>query len=418
MMPVQRFYFLGLVTFFLFVGEVCTSQVIKLDRSGAEQPVKEEIRIRYSNLPAISGNQFYTLFIFGSGGSYFHDSRPLQALPSGTVRMNPLQQPGAFDIVLYRYNDFNDNKPQQVARLPFKAVVPKNESSLPAAPAPKTEVKTPPQKAEVKPAPPKPAPATSPATTRTSEGGKSASPSLKVPAKPEPDSVETSGRYAIKPAKNYNTEEEIVFEYSLPPLGQGQFYSIAFCRPSDTYTINISNPIYSASGKLTLKPIYQDGIYEFRVYLGTENKSDKEKIVYRQPVTVGSVKKDFSGRYNCKDDEPKIFGKAASGAPTVKQVLDLLHASVAPQHTPTWLQPDDVCLEFFSLQFLSPSSVRVRSGNRTSTFSSFPVKARYKIAVNDFVKGKSEIREEGVDKVYHFYRNSSRNWAVTAMPAR
>ena len=462
-----------LAAFLILASGIVHAQNIQLYTAKAEQPVGEEVTVYYANLPAAQRKEFYLIFIFGGSGTDFHDSKPLRTLPSGEVKLRALDHAGGYQLVLYRYTDFNDTRPKQLSRVSFKGVVGSRPvtrsapaSATPAVKKPKTEkpVESPPVvKKDAEPKPPtekaadnkpivkKPAEPKPVAKKEEVEPQVSPAPAKKsnvsvADTEEENESTGTAGEseeemddlsleprtiipprasrtvittYQMTPLKTYAKEEPISISFEFPPLNQNEIYQLSVSRQNEKSTINESPALDTSFGVVQLKPIYEDGLYELRVLKSNKGDVNADSIVFRQPLTIGAVNKNYAGRYNCWPRAPKVAGRKAEEAPSLTEAIDYCVKRVAMKHSKPWLSLEDICVEVQIVEYHTPTIVTFLNEQKVDsdlTMAAYPMRFVYRIVVNDYTAKRSFLAEETTEKKWYFYRDSEGKWAVTEQP--
>ncbi len=355
---------------FMSLSSVSAALAQKASAAKQNQPINEPITINYSGLQKGSPNQFFMVFLFGNGGD-FHDSKNISLLPAGSVQLKPITKAGIYNIVVYSYTDISDSKPRSLIRTSFRGVNPTPpEIKKQAQPADSMVVRRP----KTEPASPAPLPVIEPGELQT--------------------------EFSLSSSK-LQVDEPILIHYQFRPVSKADYYNISISRPGEKYLANISSDFTNLSGSVTLKPIYQPGIYELQVH---ETRSQKTEIVYRQPVVVGEVDKNFTGRYSCTGSSPAVNGKAVNGAPGVNDIIRVFQTRFPVQGLEPWIRQEDICIEYGGIRYLPVRSAKIKKSpaSKPVLVSSFPVNLTYKIVVNDFYKKQTTVKEE--TKLFYFYK--------------
>ena len=488
---------------FIFIPAIVQSQNIQISPGTTEYIAGQPLVVRYSSLPGTPNNEFYLMFIFGGNGTDFYDSKPLRAVPDGSVEMRTLTKTGNYQFVIYRYKNYNDTRPQQMARVPFKIITaeaarksPPKESTAQKAPEkPKlspTETKTTekpkadpveaksntkPVKTETvkkestrKPAPKAKTPAketekTGPVASRpvkqaakedNQESGKEAikkdldkepAETALIETSEEGDSITVSNTsetgtgtyraarivipknvnarppatsYRLIPEKTFNTNQEIVLNYEFPPLDSGAYYQVSLSKAGDHSGVNMSPILDTVFGSLKLKPLYEDGVYELRVFKGVRDAIVADSIVHRQPFTIGKLDKSYPGRYNCWPKKPYIAGTSNPNAPQPNELMPLFTRMMANDNVKPGLSLEDVCVEVQVIQYYPQTVVTFIVSDDAEddlVYTAYPVRFVSRVVLNDYINKKSTLAEETKDRYYYFYRNEQTgSWEYTLQP--
>lgn len=335
------------------------------------QVVAEEILVRYGGLPRLEGDGFYMLFLFGAGGS-FHDSKNVDQLPEGTIRFNAVGKAGNYNLILFAYKNVNDSKPKKVTSAGLEIVsAPTSVSKMQPIPA-----------------------------VQKSRAGTTAK------SNPEFASPVVSNETYKLSTPRLNVNEVIPVSYNLPELPADSYYYISVSRREDSYAANSSNILTKFKGLATLKPIYQEGIFELRVYKSDKN-TGVSSLAYRQPLAIGKIKKSFEGMYTCNLVEPSISGKRLAASPSVQQVKQLLIQSILKDKD-AWIDEEDICIEIRQIQFMNSQSlmVPVAGSGKTVSALAFPILIQYKTTFNDHFNKKTVVKEPGISERFTFYKQA------------
>lgn len=168
------------------------------------------------------------------------------------------------------------------------------------------------------------------------------------------------------------------------------------------------------SGSVNIWNMGYDGNYEVRLLKYQSTADTNPVVLQRIPITVGTPPPPMDK--TCNTAMPKVVGKVTAGAPSVKQVTDIIKGLLAEVHTPRGYEPKDVCIEFGPVRYLPKSKVKLFSqweNPSQAALPAWPVKMNVTIKIP---KGETmEVKKiDSAKETFYFYKDDKGKWNYKA----
>lgn len=168
------------------------------------------------------------------------------------------------------------------------------------------------------------------------------------------------------------------------------------------------------AGTVNIWRVGYDGNYEVRLLKYKSGTDTNPAVLQRIAFTVGKPLPPMTK--SCNTALPKIVGKATAGAPTVKQITDIIRGLMAEVYTPLGKEPKDVCIEFGPLRYLPKSKVKLFSqweNPSQAALPAWPVKmdVTVKIPKGDVMEVK---KIDSAKETFYFYKDDKGKWNYKA----
>lgn len=164
------------------------------------------------------------------------------------------------------------------------------------------------------------------------------------------------------------------------------------------------------AGKVNFWRISYEGNYEVRLLRYKSTADINPVVLQRIPITVGTPPPPVSK--NCKTTLPKVVSKVTPGAPSVKQVTEIIKGLLAEVYTPRGYEPKDVCIEFGPIRYLPKSKVKLFSqweNPSQAALPAWPVKMNVTIKVPKS-DGFDVKKIDSAKETFYFYKDDKGQW--------
>lgn len=219
--------------------------------------------------------------------------------------------------------------------------------------------------------------------------------------------------------------EEIAVSYNGVEKPSAGLYLLNIVEPKapdnglDNYKYMSEYP----SGLIKLRGNYWEGDYELRLLKYKSTADVNPVVVQRIKFSIrkeiaknipgrDTVKKNPAAPAPCNTSLPASSGVKPKGAPSVKQITDILRAVLAEGNAPRWLEGKDLCVEFGTIYYLRKSTIKLFSdwnNPAQAALPAWPVKIKVTIKIP---KG-SETEVKLIDnpkEAFYFYRDDKGKW--------